>query len=271
MSDSADEQFTNGPSPDPSLEGRGEEDPEILALLDFQPVPRRVKKLDGWTPALQRLFIAKLAVHGSPGKACDELGKYRSGVDKLAKSKGAESFRAACDGAVELAERRRAEQVAAGHASVAGIKLPFVDNRRKAPSSQPYPARGEGQILNEFGEWEDEDSLQQRAEAARSSVANKLLRARRLYLQEISGSPGHRAAFEILTELPVDWGRAERLEPQPDEPWRTPNARNPDLLLTAEAGWLGEITQGPDKKAELRKVIDKFWAELGRPPIEWGA
>jgi hypothetical protein len=80
-------------------------DPEILALLDFQAVPRRCKKEGGWTAEMQRLFIAKLAVHGSPGKACDELGMYRSGIDKVFKSEGAESFRAAWAAAVELADR----------------------------------------------------------------------------------------------------------------------------------------------------------------------
>src|SRR5215207_2257610 len=108
------------------------DDPEILALLDFAPVPRRNKKEGGWCPEMQRLFIARLAVHGSPGKACDEVGMYRSGVDKVFKSPGAESFRAAWAAAVALAERRRAEEVAAGHASVGDLKMPFVDNRRKA-------------------------------------------------------------------------------------------------------------------------------------------
>ena len=115
-------------------------DPEIAALLEFAPVPRRFKKEGGWNAHMQRLFIARLAVHGSPGKACDEVGMYRSGIDKVFKSAGAESFRKAWAKAVELAERRRAEQAAKGHASVAGLKLPFVDNRRKP---RPPPSRPE--------------------------------------------------------------------------------------------------------------------------------
>ena len=129
------------------------------------------------------------------------------------------------------------------HGEVPGI------TRRKARAAPTADGPAPGQMLNEYGEWEDEDALQRRAAAARGSIANKLLLARRLYLQEISGSPGRRAAFEILTELPVDWDRAARLEPQPDEPWRHPNLRAPDMLLTAEAGWLGDIAHGPDKKA----------------------
>ena len=108
-------------------------------------------------------------------------------------------------------------------------------------------------MLNEYGEWEDEDSLQRRGEEARDRITDKLLRARRLYLQEICGNPGKRAAFEILTSLPIDWDKAERLEEQPDEPYNPVNMRKPDMLLTAENGWLGEIAHGPNKKAELRQ------------------
>ena len=41
--------------------------------------------------------------------------------------------------------------------------------------------------------------------AAAGHISNKLLAARRLYLQSICDHPAKRAAFEILTELPVDW------------------------------------------------------------------
>ena len=83
-------------------------DPEIAPLLDFEPVPRRLVKADGWTSAMQRMFIAWLAWYGSPTKACDELGKARSGIDKLYKAADAGEFRAAWDGAIALFERRRA-------------------------------------------------------------------------------------------------------------------------------------------------------------------
>ena len=138
-------------------------DPEIAALLDFEPVPRRFEREDGWTPALQRRFIAYLAWTGSPGKACDALGKRRSGIDKLAKLEGAASFRAAWARAVEIAQERKAARVAAAHAPTADLKLPFVDHRRKHAQPQqqgPLP----GQVMNENGEWEDEESYRRRAE-----------------------------------------------------------------------------------------------------------
>jgi hypothetical protein len=243
-------------------------DPEIAALLDFEPVPRKIQVAGGWTPQAQREFIARLAVHGSPGKACDEMGMHRTGVIKLYRSPFGASFRAAWDGAVELATRRKAERTRRVPVSGATVP-PSFDHRRKF---EPFSAGGgePGQVLNELGEWEDEDSHQRRAEEAKDSICNKLLRARRLYLQEISASPGKRAAFEILTELPIDWERAERLEPQDDEPWASTNQRQPDMILTAESGWSwGEAGYGPDRMAELRQAIDEHRAEEGLEPVDW--
>ena len=40
---------------------------------------------------MQRMFVAWLAWYGSPTNACAELGKARSGIDKVYKSPGAES------------------------------------------------------------------------------------------------------------------------------------------------------------------------------------
>ena len=127
-----------------------------------------------------------------------------------------------------------------------------------------------GQMMNERGQWEDEDLIARRADEARESICNKLLQARRLYLQEISPCPGKRAAFEILTELPIDWDKAAKGEPQDDEPWKRTNQRQPDMVLTAESGWsFGEAGYGEDKKAELRKAIDEYRAGEGLPPVDW--
>ena len=269
-----DKSFRSEPTPPPPPGplphgGEGEVDPEILALLDFEPVPRKIEVAGGWTPEAQRGFIARLAVHGSPTKACEELGKNRTGINKLYRSPLGASFRAAWDQAIVLAKLRQAEQGPAPEFVRAGTKPPTLDNRLRLLSSVAQAALP-GQIRNEHGEWEDEGSIHRRVADARDSITMKLLRARRLYLQEICGNAGKRAAFEILTELPIDWDKAARLEEQPDEPWRPPNMHEPDMLMTAEAGWLGDITSsGTDKKAELRKVIDEYWAKLGREPIDW--
>ena len=242
-------------------------DPEIEALLDFEPVPRAFARKGSWTPPLQREFIRRLARTGSPNRACEEMGKDRHGLNKVYKSPDGESFRAAWTRAVEIAERREEERLKSERLREPIGDAPYLDRRRMHGGAADGPLPG--QVMNEYGEWEDESSLNARAEEARESISMKLLRARRHYLLEISGSPGKRAAFEMLTELPIDWEAAERFEPQPDEPWARPNMREPDMLLTAENGWLGATAHGPDKMEELRKAIDEYRAEEGLEPVEW--
>jgi hypothetical protein len=246
-------------------------DPEIAALLDFEPVPRKREVEGAWTTELQREFLMRLAVTGSIGRAAEEMGKTDSGVRKLYRSPDATSFRAAWDGLVELNRRRRSEARAKDKAVVHGTRPPSVDNRRKDPSPQPLSRQGgEGEVLNEFGEWEDEASYARRGEEAFDSIAQKLLRCRRLFLVSVAECPGKRAAFEMLTELPIDWDKAANMEPQDDEPWRKPNMREPDMVLTAESGWLfGEGGYGPDKKRELGETINDWRVEHGKEPIDW--
>ena len=265
------------PTPSPSLAGRGEienpegekenevssfeelaADPEIAALLDFKPVPRKSSPPGAWTPEAQRQFIAWLAVIGSQGKACGRIGKDRGGATKLYNSPHGASFRAAWHGAIELFERRQSERL--GDGPPPATTPPTIDGRRKRP--------GRFILADPYG-GEDEEALARQVEERRDSISTKLLNARRLYLHEIADSPGKRAAFEILTELPIDWEKADRLEPQLDEPWRKPNMRNADMLLTAENGWMGDMAHGPDKKAELRKAMNDHLIELGQPPIDW--
>jgi hypothetical protein len=247
-------------------------DPEIAALLDFDPVPRQLQKTNGWTAPMQRIFIAWLAHYGSAGNAAQELGKARSGIDKIYKQDGAESFRAAWDGAMALAERRQIDRLSKARSGAGAMNAPTMTRRKAAHfdgGAQTGPKPGE--VRNERGEWEDEHSFNARAEDAKDSIGKKLLRARRLFLQEISVSAGKRAAFEILTELPVDWEKAKRGEPQDDEPYRSTNQRQPDMILTAESGWsMGEIGYGPGKIAQLRASIDEHRASEGLPPVEWG-
>ena len=267
------------PSPDashrpPAQKGEGGAeglpiDLEIDALLEFEPVPRKVKRPDGWTPDLQREFIHRLALTGSPKLAVVQMGKNISGIEAVYKDKRAESFRFAWDSALELGQRRAAErEQGVGYAG----RAPGLNVRSPSPgaSHHPLPQGGEGQVLNEFGEWEDEESMRRRAEDVSDSIRRKLLRCRRLYLSEISGSPGKRAAFEVLTELPIDWDKAARLEPQDDEPYNPARMRNPDMVLTAESGWLaGQIGYGPDRKRQARESLNAYLIEQGHQPVDW--
>jgi hypothetical protein len=247
-------------------------DPEIAALLDFEPAPRKIQRPDGWTPDLQRELIARIAHTGSPGRACDAMDKNLSGAKHLYRTDGADSFRAAWKAAMALgAARKRAARAAiVRHPN----EVPGITTSRKADVSDEaeWDDSEADDILNEYGEPEDRRAFDNRVDAARDSICRKLLNARRLYLQDISASPGKRAAFEILTELPIDWDKAARLEPQDDEPWNIANQRQPDMLLTAESGWsAGEFGYGPDRKAEARAAVDAYRASEGLPPVDWGS
>lgn len=46
-----------------------------------------------------------------------------------------------------------------------------------------------------------------------------------------------------------------------DNPVGMPNMRQPDMLLTAEAGLLPEMTGGPDARAELKQALASAQAE----------
>jgi len=248
-------------------------DPEIAALLDFEPVPRQVPRPNGWTPERQREFIARLAYFGSPKLAADSMNKNVSGVSALYKQKGTDSFRAAWDAAEALGVSRRPPDMGTVFLGAPpGMSQRRAGNRLAEPG--PRDCNGHlpapGQVMNERGEWEDEASYLRRAEDAKDSIAMKLLRIRRIFLQEISDDPAKRAAFEILTELPIDWDLARERQPQPDEPYNITNQRQPDMVLMAESGWsFGECGYGPDKKAEMRAAIDAWRAERGMPAVEW--
>jgi hypothetical protein len=180
-------------------------DPEIEVLLEFEPVPRKVKRPDGWTPELQREFIHRLALCGSPPVAVNQMGKNISGIEAIYKEKGAESFRFAWDSALELGRRRAAQrEPGAGYAG----RAPGLNVRGGAARGGP-------------DDWafEEQPPSPAQIEEAADSIRDKLLRCRRLYLQEISASSGRRAAFEVLTELPIDWDKAARGEEQADEPY----------------------------------------------------
>lgn len=231
-------------------------------LLEFTPVPRKKERVDGWSAERQRAFIAALSATGSKRRAALAIGMQPFGVDQLLKSEGSDSFKAAVERAMAIAAQNGTMKIAQGVADAAARNAVIAHGRATTALTPPSRLRGLIQP-------EDEDSLARRAEEHRDSISKKLLNCRRLYLQEIADSPGKRAAFEMLTELPIDWEKAERLEPQPDEPFRKPNPREGDMILTAENGWHAGMAHGPDKLAELRKAMDEYRAKEGMPPIEW--
>jgi Zn ribbon nucleic-acid-binding protein len=182
------------PETDPEM------DPEIQALLDFQPVPRKVQVEGGWSGETQRRFIARLALHGSACRACEELDKNRTGATRLYRSPRGASFRAAWDSAVALAKRRKAEREAAPAFVSAGLKAPTLDHRRKsAPAACPQCGR-----KHASAEEEAAAALARQAEEARERIVKRVDRLRQRRMRHLSGDAAKRHAFEVLYG-PVDW------------------------------------------------------------------
>jgi len=106
-------------------------------LLDFAPVPRR-PRADGWTPALQRAFIAALAVTGSRSRAAKAVGKSVVGAETLLKAKGGEGFAAAWRRAEDIAEEKDRHRLSAGLGAV------LREDAARAPPAWPAPPAGPG-------------------------------------------------------------------------------------------------------------------------------
>lgn len=249
--------------------------PDILA---FDPVPRRAH-VNNWTPEHQRAFIAALAITGSPSQAARALGRHMFGAQQLRTARGGKSFDAAWDAALELARDREFAQIhanlsalsaerEAGDAAAtasAGSHVPTHMIGRTVPRLNAPYARS----ANLYGETIDEEETAERREylESRLRTREKLTRARRLLLMFLGEDPAKRAAWELLVG-PVDWDRASRCESQADEPFADPqyehyegydknphNMTRPGMLLTAEAGFLSDITGGEDALAPLRAIV----------------
>lgn len=81
-------------------------DPEIAALLAFEPVPRKCMRRNGWTPDNQRGFIAGVAETGDADRAAQAVGLTARGAYDLRKSPDHAPFFAAWDAALALYHRR---------------------------------------------------------------------------------------------------------------------------------------------------------------------
>ncbi|HEX9933054.1 MAG TPA: hypothetical protein VGB08_09455 [Allosphingosinicella sp.] len=90
----------------PRPERERDPDPEIDALLDFDPVHRRIKRSDGWPPPVQRGFIAALARTGSVEHAAFAVHRSDGGAWKLRGHGSGQSFAEAWDAAIDLFHER---------------------------------------------------------------------------------------------------------------------------------------------------------------------
>ena len=218
----------------------------IPEILNFEPVPRRAA-VNSWSAEHQRAFIAALAITGSAKKAAATIGRHTFGADQLRKARGGKSFSDAWDAALEVARERELARV---YENLAELQA----------DDEAANARGSGS--HDHFEESDPEVSENEYRECQARIREKLLRARRLLLAEISGDPAKRAAWEVLTG-PVDWEKAENLQPQDNEPHEFPNMRRPDMLLTAEAGYMGELTGSRDRKQELLEAVNGYAATGG--------
>ena len=117
-------------------------DPEIAPLLGFDPVPRQVKRPNGWTPELQRELIARLAATGTLQQAVWQMSKHATGAEALYKVHSADSFRAAWDDAVAIGRRRQGLDCGPPRPGpVPGIQRRVP--RAQAPEPEPEPGEAD--------------------------------------------------------------------------------------------------------------------------------
>ena len=76
------------------------------ALPAFEPVPRKTRRHDGWTPERQKAFIAALADTGSVKRAARWVNMSPEGAYWLRRQNGSESFRRAWECALDFGVQR---------------------------------------------------------------------------------------------------------------------------------------------------------------------
>jgi hypothetical protein len=213
----------------------------IPEILNFEPVQRRAQ-VNSWSAEHQRAFIAALAITGSAKKAAATIGRHAFGADQLRKARGGKGFSEAWDAALDVARERELARV---YENLSELQAGDEAANARAPADNWANERYWEEVEGEY-------------EEAQKRIRGKLLGARRLLLAEICDDMDKRAAWEVLVG-PVDWEKAGSFEPQDNEP-EQPNMREADMVLTAECGWLAEMTGGRDKKKELLEGLEEYRA-----------
>jgi hypothetical protein len=225
--------------------------PDILA---FSPVPRRAHA-NGWTPEHQRAFIAGLAITGSPRQAARAIGRHQFGAEQLRTAKGGKAFAEAWDAAMDLAREREAHRI---HVNITELA---ADREAQLDQLSAHPRPVEGGELHPDCDYDPDAHADDYPEfwQAKRDVRERMLAARRLLLMLFASHPEKRAAWESLCG-PVDWKRAAKMEAEDGEAYARPegsparhSARDADVLIVAEAGFLPDLTGGRNGVKELHE------------------
>jgi hypothetical protein len=101
-------------------------------LLDFEPVPLQVKRIDGFSPEAQRAYVAALSILGSAHRAAKAIGKSATGAQRLCTLPGSEGFRRACERAKAISLQKGKLRLADSLGAVAAAEV-----RGPPPESLP--------------------------------------------------------------------------------------------------------------------------------------
>ena len=112
--------------------------------IDFTPVPTR-PRIDGWTVARQREFMATLAETGSLRMAAASVNMSESGAIGLRKRPGAESFADAWEDAISAASER-IRDVMTDHA-LNGIPEPVFYQGKQVGERRRFNLRGQQWVV----------------------------------------------------------------------------------------------------------------------------
>jgi len=115
-------------------------DPEVEALLHFEPVVRKCVRHDGWLHERQIGFIVALTVLGHAEQAAIAVGGTMSGAYKLRTANGGEGFARSWDSALALHLRRNPRPEPKGRPSRGEIES--GTGRKPWPRAPATPPEG---------------------------------------------------------------------------------------------------------------------------------
>jgi hypothetical protein len=200
--------------------------------LQFDPVPRRAARSNGFTPERQRAFVQALAAGGSVRLACKAIGCSSHAMYKLRNAAGAESFSAAWDNAVRRGARRVLDVMIDN--AVNGTPEYLYQNGQLIAERRRFNTRGqmwlvahympdqfavEGGLMHHPGsaahmkwqkeqwrkEWyQEQQSKRRKFEDVRESIEKKIAAIERPRLVEYAKNPQKRAAYDLING-PIDW------------------------------------------------------------------
>ncbi len=254
--------------------------------LQFEPVPRRARRSNGFTPERQRAFIATLAATGSVTLSAKAIGCSRFAIDKLRNAAGAESFSAAWSAATARGARRVLDNMVEN--AINGTPEYLYANGQLVAERRRFNTRGQQWIVahylpDQFGvpgglmhnrggganekqlreKWDEEQraAARKRGDEGEAVYTKRVNAIRKGFKREIAADPLKRAAWEILCG-PTDWEDCDATPDYDGLPTEChTNHNRPDMIVLAAAlnvdtpdwGLLEAMEQGafgPERQAE---------------------